>query len=63
MKIEAKKHADIRGKEQLYLVISEGEKKVIVNIGEKTFNAVNELINPTGTNYTKAILLKEQEKK
>lgn len=45
-KVEAVKHTDIRGKEQLYLIIGEGEKKVVINIGQRTFDAVNKLNNP-----------------
>jgi len=41
--VKAVKHADIRGKEQTYVVIGDGEGKVVINVGEKTFNAVSKL--------------------
>lgn len=44
VKVIAKKHTDIRGKDLLYLIVSKGEKDVIINVGEKTFKAVAELI-------------------
>lgn len=47
---------DIRDKEQLYLVIGEGENKVIVNVGKKTFEAVKKL-----TTAEKEIKLKQSE--
>ena len=45
MKIEVKavKMLDIYDKEQLYIVIGEGEKKVIINVGEKNFEKVKKI--------------------
>lgn len=40
MKTEVKKHTDIRGKELLYLIITQESEQVIVNIGNKTYDAV-----------------------
>lgn len=38
------KHNDVYGKEQLYLKIEvTGKPDVLINIGEKTFNKVNNL--------------------
>lgn len=49
MKLEVKavKHLDINSKEQLYLVIGEAENKVIINIGEKTYEKVKKITNET----------------
>lgn len=44
MKVNTVTITDVREKKQLYLIIGEGEAKVIINVGEKTFNAVNKLI-------------------
>lgn len=44
--VKAVKHADIRGKELLYLVASNGTTEVVVNVGEKTYKAVMELYEP-----------------
>lgn len=54
MKVTATKIKDIRDKEQLYIVIEEGEKKVIINCGIKTFTAVEELLKnePITGKYT-----------
>lgn len=41
--VAAIKHKDVRGKEQLYLKIGNDEKNVVINIGEKTFDAINHL--------------------
>ena len=40
---------DIRDKVLYYIVIGEGEKKVIISVGEKNFTAVEELTEPTKT--------------
>lgn len=44
--VKAVEIEDIRGKKQKYLVIGNNEdhtKNVVINVGEKTFNAVKEL--------------------
>lgn len=41
--VQAIKHKDVRGKEQLYLKIGNDENNVVINIGEKTYEAVNNL--------------------
>lgn len=42
MKVKCVKHVDIRGKEQLYIIVGE-EKAVIINVGEKTFYGIKML--------------------
>lgn len=44
--VEAKALADIRGKELLYVIIGE-ENKVIINVGQKTYDQVKELLEKT----------------
>ena len=34
---------DVKGKKQLYLKLTKGEKSVFINIGEKTYNSVKDL--------------------
>jgi hypothetical protein len=34
---------DGKGKELIYLILEEGEHKVVINIGEKTRDKINEL--------------------
>lgn len=49
MKFEAVRHKDIRGNEKTYLVLTNeesNESPVIVNIGEKTYDAVQKLLKP-----------------
>lgn len=58
MKTEAIKHTDVRGKEQLYIKISEGDKQVIINVGQKTYEAVHNLINPHPTKKENQIITK-----
>lgn len=53
--VKAVTHTDIKGKEQLYLVITtdQNDKQVIVSVGQKTYEAVLNIENqePT-TNQT-----------
>lgn len=45
MTITALRHKDVRGKELLYLIVkNKVGTEVIVNVGEKTFNGVENLV-------------------
>lgn len=41
--VQAVKVLDIYEKEQLYIVLGEGEKKVVINVGEKNFEKVKKI--------------------
>lgn len=41
--VQAIAHKDVKGKEQLYLKIGNETDNVVINIGKKTFDAVNNL--------------------
>lgn len=41
--VEARKIKDVRDKEQLYVIITDGKEKVVINIGEKNYQAVKNL--------------------
>lgn len=45
MLVQAIKHKDVRGKELLYLKIQHEGNEVLVNIGERTYKAIVELVN------------------
>lgn len=63
MKLEVKavKHLDIKDKEQNYIVIGEAENKVIINVGEKTYNSVKNLTdgNPKTTSTGNKVVSKQ----
>lgn len=42
--VKAVKHVDVRGKELLYITIGEGLNQAIINVGEKTYKRVQEII-------------------
>lgn len=56
------KFQDVRGAQLLYLKISVGENQVLINIGQKTFDSVTELINPTGKEKTVTPILEQIQK-
>lgn len=45
-KVQTVKLKDINEKELLYLIIGEGENKVIINVGLKTWEKVHALLTP-----------------
>lgn len=47
IKVTATKLKNIQDKDLLYIVIGEGANKVIINVGKKTWEAVDKLVNPT----------------
>jgi len=59
-KVKCVKHTDIRGKEQLYIIVGE-EKTVIINVGEKTFNGIKELLQE-GVIEIPEVINEEKEK-
>lgn len=47
VKVEAKEMIDIREKVLQYIIIGEGSNKVVINVGEKTYKSVSELLENT----------------
>lgn len=47
MKVEPIKYTDVRGKELLYLKIEHNGKEVVINVGQKTYDSVKELVAAT----------------
>lgn len=64
MKIKTIKHADVRGKELTYLEIENNKgKKVLINVGDKTYTSVTELINEEAAETADKGNLEEPKKK
>lgn len=40
MTVQAIQHADVKGKIQHYIKISNGENNVLINVGQKTYDSV-----------------------
>lgn len=45
MQVKTVKIKNINDKDQLYVVIEEGSQKAIINVGQKTFDAVSKIVN------------------
>lgn len=45
--VKAVRHVDVREKEQLYIIVEKGEKRIVINVGEKTYKAIKELTEET----------------
>lgn len=43
--VKTAKIQDIYEKNQYYVIIENGEKRKVINVGEKTYNEVTEVIN------------------
>ena len=43
--VKTAKMQDIYEKNQFYVIIENGEKRKVINVGEKTYNEVTEVIN------------------
>lgn len=57
--VTAVRHKDIRDKEQLYVIMTnENGDKAIINVGQKTFDSVNELtgVTPKANETTKLFI-------
>lgn len=64
MKIETVKHKDVRGKELLYLrVTNKHQEEYLVNVGEKTYKEVTELVEREGKTSDEIKKLIEEAKK
>lgn len=67
IKVEAIKHSDVRGVQLLYLKLTNNEQVVLINVGQKTFDNVTNLIKGENTPDTNAqmnnILTEELTKK
>jgi hypothetical protein len=47
--VTTSKYIDVRDKEQLYLIIKNADKKVIINIGARTYNKIEEMMGESST--------------
>lgn len=59
--VQAIEFADVRGNKLLYLKVQANGKEVLINIGEKTFNSIQELSVPRETSTKINVLPPEKE--
>lgn len=62
MNIEAIRHKDVKGKEMLYVLLTNKEQEVFINVGKKTFEAVEKLMSEEGSTWNASDLDLETEK-
>lgn len=58
IQVTTAKVKNVYDKEQLYLIIWAGENKVIINVGNKTWEAVNKLTKPQDEQKNKKEVIK-----
>lgn len=58
IQVTTAKVKNVYDKEQLYLIIWAGENKVIINVGNKTWQAVNKLTKPQDEQKNKKEVIK-----
>ena len=59
--VKTAKYTDIHEKNQFYVVIENNGKRKVINVGERTFNEVNGVIDDTPA-VTKQLKLEENGK-
>lgn len=62
MKFEAIKHKDVKGKELLYVKVTANGKEHVINVGQKTFDAVAAILESKLEDNNKLHELTEEHK-
>lgn len=44
--VQAIRWTDVRNKENLYIKIDNGNEECLINVGQKTFDQVDKIVNP-----------------